>query len=322
VVTCIFCLKPKPRDDRSVEHVFPESLGGTITMIEVCRTCNSRIGTQVDRYLTDHWAIQNDRLLKGLRGKDGKLPNPFARGRSEDKYGNPVQVRMEHGKISDIYAVTNIKPVKNEGGVITGYDVTVDGRDEAKLPDIIAGLKKRHAALGQDLNVGDQRVRTDAGSQITQHVPFDTYQYYRAILKVGYELTYLFCGPAYLDDPIGTRIRDLINSPCVTLEDIEAAQIGGGIGPLGGQPSRLLFPPENDHLTASVNRVGDLIGVTVNILNTFEGTMCMSRTAHRYGLPDALEGPLYVVDVAKKTTTRTTTLAQIQGLQVETESGA
>src|SRR6266436_2941017 len=65
---------------RSVEHVFPEAIGGTLTLSTMCRPCNGHLGNSADVHLTDHVLIKLDRWQFNLSGKGGAIPNPFARG--------------------------------------------------------------------------------------------------------------------------------------------------------------------------------------------------------------------------------------------------
>lgn len=73
---CIFCLMEQPS---SVEHVFPEAIGGTLTINRVCKGCNDRLGNEVDVRLTDHPLILLRRSQLGMRDATGKEINPWAK---------------------------------------------------------------------------------------------------------------------------------------------------------------------------------------------------------------------------------------------------
>ena len=74
---CVSCLKECVPSE---EHIFPESLGGTLVFYDVCKKCNDYFGHSVDIWLIEHWLIQGQRMSKGLRGKSGKVPNTLANG--------------------------------------------------------------------------------------------------------------------------------------------------------------------------------------------------------------------------------------------------
>jgi HNH endonuclease len=66
---CIFCLK---EGAPSVEHVFPDAIGGTLKITRLCESCNSWLGTNVDSYLTDHIGVLMKRFLLAIPNRDRK----------------------------------------------------------------------------------------------------------------------------------------------------------------------------------------------------------------------------------------------------------
>lgn len=72
---CIFCLEEKPL---TIEHVFPESIGGRLTIPFVCNDCNSKLGTAVDGKFQKVLPIELSRQTYGITGKKGRLPDVFS----------------------------------------------------------------------------------------------------------------------------------------------------------------------------------------------------------------------------------------------------
>ena len=78
---CIFCNQQKPIEKFSLEHIFPQSLGGAQTSElfktrHVCQRCNSIIGLFVDAPLVKNFFSQNDMAENSLYYVD--LINPKA----------------------------------------------------------------------------------------------------------------------------------------------------------------------------------------------------------------------------------------------------
>jgi hypothetical protein len=71
LMRCIFCLEER---EPSVEHVFPDAIGGTLTIDRVCKPCNDWLGANVDVLLTDHFAILAKRNQLGIANRNGKTP--------------------------------------------------------------------------------------------------------------------------------------------------------------------------------------------------------------------------------------------------------
>lgn len=79
---CIYCNKEKPESDFSLEHIFPQSLGGAQTSDifktrRVCQRCNSIMGLFVDAPLVKNFFSQNDMAESSLYYIDLKKPSPL-----------------------------------------------------------------------------------------------------------------------------------------------------------------------------------------------------------------------------------------------------
>ncbi|WP_109429067.1 HNH endonuclease [Acinetobacter baumannii] len=75
--TCIICRNEKVYTERSDEHVIPDSLNGYYHIYNVCKSCNSNMGSNVDGVLLNHKITQLYRFSEQIKGKSGNLPNPF-----------------------------------------------------------------------------------------------------------------------------------------------------------------------------------------------------------------------------------------------------
>lgn len=76
---CPYCNK-HDRDEMTDEHVIPKSIGGgTDTLIRVCKTCNSTIGSKADALLARHSGM---RMTAMMSGKASRGPNRQERHRS------------------------------------------------------------------------------------------------------------------------------------------------------------------------------------------------------------------------------------------------
>src|SRR5262245_62585375 len=71
---CFFCLEER---EPSEEHVFPEAIGGTLTIARVCKPCNDFLGANVDVLLTDHPLILMKRAELGMSTSAGKGVDPL-----------------------------------------------------------------------------------------------------------------------------------------------------------------------------------------------------------------------------------------------------
>ncbi len=98
--TCILCKQGFHDDNATEEHIFPESLGGTLTLREVCVRCNSHLGRTADGYLVDHPYMQWSRRRFKLAGKSGRIPNPLENGNVAGDPARRVRWKAEGGSTS------------------------------------------------------------------------------------------------------------------------------------------------------------------------------------------------------------------------------
>ena len=70
---CLFCTSPNPR---SVEHIFPESLGNDDIVLteDVCNSCNNYF-SKIESYVLQKTELAFWRTLLGIRSKRGNLPS-------------------------------------------------------------------------------------------------------------------------------------------------------------------------------------------------------------------------------------------------------
>jgi len=79
---CIYCDREKPENEFSLEHIFPQSLGGAQTSDlfktrHVCQRCNSIMGLFVDAPLIKNFFSQNDMAENALYYVDLNEPRPL-----------------------------------------------------------------------------------------------------------------------------------------------------------------------------------------------------------------------------------------------------
>ncbi len=74
---CVVCLN---NEELSEEHIIPESVGGLLTINDVCRKCNQRFAKNIDEPFSKSDFISLYRMSANIPGKRGVVPNVFTRG--------------------------------------------------------------------------------------------------------------------------------------------------------------------------------------------------------------------------------------------------
>ncbi len=224
---CIFCLKERPGSE---EHVFPLAIGGRLTTDRVCESCNSTLGSRVDVALSDNFAVRGRRAQLALAGNSGEPPalyemllgvakladDPEKRVQvTFNKATNKLDIRMLH-HAADVVLST-------EGQV---RQITVDVRDKHQIPMIIQRERQRHGLPplsaeqleAEAQNATENIVRVENPSV---HIGLtESFAFLRhAMMKISYELAFLWLGESYLDDPSAGALRTAICSPDLTSTD-------------------------------------------------------------------------------------------------------
>ena len=283
---CIFCMNERAPSD---EHIFPLGIGGSLTIDRVCRECNSEIGSRVDSALTDNFLIRVRRAQLGLAGNSGKPPTIYEHllgvgTLSGDNEGN-VHIKFnEETRKLDIRAIPHLKDVSAESGVVS-RQIIVDVRDRGKIPKIIQRERKRYGLpplsddeLAEEVNRATQTVTTIVNPQVQLKFSINFAFLRHAMIKIAYELAFLWLGEDYLDDPLAAVLRSAILSPDATATDGLAAFIG--------IPEECdafkLWQAHGAHHIACSSVVDNGICVAVRIFDIYAAVVMVSNHAGRY----------------------------------------
>ena len=267
---------------RSVEHVFPDAIGGSLTLADMCKSCNNHLGDSADVHLTDHVLIKFDRQRFNLAGKGGAVPNPFERGTLHEADGES-NVRWEPGYLYR-------SPSKF---VVDGrHELRLDPRDASKADEI----RQKVTSRGRSATTLDVKVVSAVGTvaNSTASFPLETSMESctRALVKIAYEVGTVVLGDRYLDCPAAQMVRDCLRDPLG-----EPARFGiRAMFRDGAQRSGLSGAGES-LLIGGVVPTGDVTLAYVRIFNRCEMGLFLDVGADEGVGPD---GTAYVIDVASR----------------------
>jgi HNH endonuclease len=301
---CIFCLKERAP---TIEHVFPDAIGGTLTITRVCDPCNSWLGTNVDAYLTGHIGVLMKRFLLRIPNRDGKTTG------LDDILGlgvlanDPEQrIKLVRGRGTDQITpqlLYRSQRIQSEDGKET-VRITVDERQAADLGKIIEGTLRRegHPPLSQaelQAKIAElkEQMRTLEQPCVRHALKVDLIEYHNAILKIAYEFAWLWLGDAYLEDPVAVKLRRKI------LENADE-QIGGVIQIGTTTPFDTMWTDEPNALLSLGQISGGVVAISVRIFDVLCGLVVVSEKSARY--PGFREGRFFCCDPQTKETRNTT----------------
>lgn len=281
---CIICKENK--DKLTEEHIFPDSIGGTLTVFNVCKSCNDLLGHSVDHHLVDHLLIQFQRLELNIRGKSGKLPNPLEKGVINNELQQKVQYRFDNnGKPRELYIVPYQNVEENEDQSLN-LTVSADLKDKKKVPEMINKTLKRKGK--QELTLEEIEALSveiyDPNPTMKVQHKVNMHDYRRAILKIAYELAHYWIGEEYFKDSTGEMIRRCFLDNELPFEFYEEYPIKGIITIRDDNNPIIqdLWHEETHNHIAFIKRDGEQINCYVRIFKVFEACIRMSENASSY----------------------------------------
>jgi HNH endonuclease len=296
LVRCFFCLE---ENDRSIEHVFPAAIGGTLKTNRVCTACNSFLGQEVDVRLTDHPVILMKRHDLGMTTSAGKAVDAtkklFAQGTLAADPEKRIQTLIDPttGKIAP-KIMYHANRTNNDDGA-EDVQITVDESDIGSLEKIVQRERKRagrEPLPDEEIQVliasARQNMRTLEQPEVLYSVKVDTFHFQRAVCKIAYELACIWFGDAYLNDPAAQPIRDFI------LKGKEGA-LPGGIQLGGNMPPLSLWQSEPKAHVALALQQGDSIAIGVRVFDAVSGVVIVTNGARSY--PNLKDGRFVLIDL-------------------------
>jgi len=282
---CIFCLEEKPESE---EHVFPLAIGGSLVTDRVCRECNSFLGSKIDTGLTDFAPIRWKRGEFGLAGNSGTPPSPFnildGEAKLIDDPDRRLKVRYNpETEQLDIESLYHKREVQLPDGT-TAVQITVDEKERANIPKMIQRVRKRNGmALLTDQQMAEflENLEVQEIKQPTfvlrQTIKFTYLR--QAMLKIVYELAFMWLGEAYLCDPQAALIRDAILDPTTD----KAKDIPGMAGLIPENNSAFsIWESHPTHHLAYGMPIGEQVAIAIRVFDLLEAVIPVTDHAEKY----------------------------------------
>jgi hypothetical protein len=280
-VVCIHCLKDKAECEFSDEHVFCEAIGGAFVIKNVCKYCNDRLGERVDAPLVNHHLIVMQRNALGLRGKSGRVPNPFKHGVLAADPSIKVHYRFnDDGTPDSVYVPTQVtrQPLPDDCERVR---MVMDATDAPRAAETINKILERG---GRPYRVTQEDIEPmlkpqPVQSEIRHDWAMSLVEYKRGVLKIAYEMAAYWLGQDYVEqDPTAAALRACIWD---FSDGWPAGHIvHGRIDLVAGQVS--MFLSEKGAHMAWMMGAPNGIACYVRVFDIFEGTIKVAADPRRY----------------------------------------
>ncbi len=285
---CIFCREER---EPSEEHVFPLAIGGTVTTDRVCPECNSTLGSRVDAALSDFFPIRSRRAMLGLAGNGGTAPSPFelflGKATIVGVEANQIHTTLDKatGKLA-LKQIPHIAEVTSPEG-LQQLRITMDLRDKDKIPRVTQRERARRglpALSDEELAVAARSFTVNSIEQPLVHLSrsFDFSFLRHAMMKIAYELAFLWLGEDYLEDPMAIELRSAICNPDPNSTD----KINAFVGFADPEQFRIFQswePHQAHHLAyASIVQPTKQVVVAIRVFDIYGALIPVSAQPERY----------------------------------------
>lgn len=193
---CIICNLEK---DGSKEHIIPEAMGNSkLITYKVCEECNNKLGSKVDKYLTDYIITKIVRKNLGFLGKDEKEIKIF-----------PSILADEKG---EQYLFREDIPRKKALVEVCGGVLKIEAESLEESLTIAHKRLKRMGKSEEEINelLSSYRIGEKKNIQPTFLIPadIDMSQYLLAGIKIAYEYACELFGESYYEDKVAEILRN------------------------------------------------------------------------------------------------------------------
>lgn len=332
---CIICKKIKDKKEESPEHIIPETLGCSLQISNVCKTCNNKILAKVDAKLVDSWPLKIARVIRGIKTKNGKLPT--------FDFGKSMVIKDTQIKAHYIISKGN-QSLKYWGKwreedtmhlVLEGEDFLKIDYEELKKKYVIQGIKETSAEINFDKDpVCSEKVMGNVKQKLESILDLikveekeelnpvlqaqrkiSIYDHQPAIVKIAFEFAVLKLGEAYAFSDDAEILRKFVLEE--DFEKRKELKVNGRIFPSisSEEPLNYRFEVNKDYhaIIFITNFVWIyLFGQVWGIISIFERT---PENIKKYTISDNSA----IIMLADSLTKKCREMKYIQGLQKNSE---
>lgn len=274
VIKCIFCEETK---EGTAEHIFPQFIGGTRIIEEVCKDCNSKLGSDVDSPLINNVLMEFYRYIYNLKSqKNNRFPNPFRKVILSDD--REIHKRLDKdGNFIKWYFPPEKEETEDE------IIFSVDESEVGILDKMVKREIERQGLPKETYNQIMSNVKININSPIEAHVDSEVsyFNWNKGILKIAFEMSYSFFGIEFLNEPVTKNVRKVLKDEMELYEsDIYCFVSFTHMYKEYTKIFKNFVGPEL--LTALLMEIDNSLYVYINIFDVFEGQFVLSENAEKY----------------------------------------
>lgn len=303
---CILCETSKEDNEFNREHVVPKQLGGSFTVFNLCKDCNTKLGDELDKKVAENLLFKIYKNNEKIKSNSGNHINPFEYFVSDEDENRKIEIVTDEEGNLKISSIPQYEPkleIKNETHEkkATGILTTED-----KIP--IEDLSEIFNELGEELNVklspeGEEEIksgkvetkRINHVERFSMDITMYTWPIIKLFVRIAYEIAFYKLGDEYFNDPMKSNLKNYLESDDKYIEDLQT-RYGISIGFVKNDEinsvisnlAQALYKDENllHHITIQPARVNGINGIhcVISLFNKLTAYILISENFNRYDI--------------------------------------
>lgn len=293
---CIICKKIKEDNEFNKEHIIPESIGGSLTIENVCKDCNNKLGIEIDSKIVDDFLIKGNIVGKEIKNKKNKEKVLFEKLTSNKNPQIKIRAKREKsGKFKNWETNTSLKTsTEDKNSHLIHYDANKDKEEVVK--DIRKLFKMKYDKVLSEDEI--EQIKYKMENEYDQpkiefnfRAKIDFKKLSIEFIKIAYESAHYLLGEKYFDDEIGEELRKSLFEEDNELINKYAAR---GMELISNEKLKQIFHQINTisdkeliHLL-HFSRKNNKLYVVINLFNTYLNCICITENIDIYDFDEIL----------------------------------
>ena len=209
---CIICKKTKNNHEFNKEHIIPESIGGSLTIDNVCKSCNSKLGEEIDSKIINDFLIKGKIVGNKIKNKKNKEKVLFEKLTSNK---NPqIKLNAKRGKNGEFEkweSNTSLKSSEDKNMHTIYFDSDKDKKTVLKEIEGLFEHKYGKTLTEEKKNEILYKINNEHGHpeiEFNYRSTINFKKLTREFIKIAYETAHYILGEKYFDDEIGQDLRE------------------------------------------------------------------------------------------------------------------
>lgn len=307
--TCIICKKNKNDDEFNKEHVLPESIGGSLTIDNVCKSCNSKLGNEIDSKIINDFLIKGEIVGNKIRNKKNKEKVLFETLISNKNPQIKLNAkRRKNGKFEKWESNTSLKTSSDNKNM---HSIYFDSNKDIGnvLKDIEKLFKHKYGKILSDeekkdilYKINNEYNHPEIEFNFTSTIDFKKLA--REFIKIAYETAHYLLGEKYLDDKIGQNLREsLFDKNHELLEKYAERGMELMFNPKFKDIFNKLNNISNKNLIhlIEISEINNKLYLAINLFNMYINCICITETMNLYNFNEVIYFILFYHENNEKT---------------------